>query len=57
MLDAIAAIERYLHRGKVGLEQDELLQVASTGGEDVNNAPDAASRRRARASTPLIPPT
>ncbi|MDW8318270.1 MAG: DUF86 domain-containing protein [Anaerolineae bacterium] len=27
MLDAIAAIERYLHRGKGAFEQDELLQV------------------------------
>jgi len=26
MLEAIAAIERYLHRGKEGLEKDELLQ-------------------------------
>lgn len=26
MLDAIAAIERYLHRGKEELERDELLQ-------------------------------
>lgn len=26
MLEAIAAIERYLHRGREGLEQDELLQ-------------------------------
>lgn len=26
MLEAIAAIERYLHRGKTAFEQDELLQ-------------------------------
>lgn len=27
MLDAIAAIERYLHRGRAAFEQDELLQA------------------------------
>lgn len=27
MLDAVAAIERYLHRGRAAFEQDELLQA------------------------------